>query len=73
MSTARSYRLDTYACKRLALNKGLSEKQLLIKAGCSRDILCRSRRGGLTSAATLGKLARVLDCDPLDLIVEEVN
>ena len=66
----QGFRLDTDRVKLIALDMGLTERELLKRADVSKDIIARARRGSVTTATTIAKLAAVLECRPSELIVK---
>lgn len=55
--------------RRLALLKGLSERELLIRAGLSQNLISSARKTGkVPRPSSIAKLAAVLECEPADLI-----
>lgn len=68
----RGFILDTEKVSIMALNKGMTEKELLGKAELNSLVISRARtKGGRVSVKSISKLAGVLDCEPADLIIYE--
>lgn len=56
--------------QRRALLKGLSERELLKRAGLSQNIIAVARhKNTMPRPSSIAKLAAVLECEPADLII----
>ena len=72
----RGFILDTEKIRVLALNKGLTEQELLKEAGLNALVISRARtKGTRVSVKSIKKIAGVLECEPSDLIIQggEIN
>lgn len=57
--------------RRLALNKGLSVKELTKAAGISYQVIITAQKGGKTETKNVCKIAEALDCIPEEIVKEE--
>lgn len=65
----KGYELNVGQVRELALEKGLSERQLLKQAKCSYSLMSNARKGKRIMPQTIARLAEVLDCYPSDLVM----
>ena len=56
--------------RRRALARGVSIAELEAAAGISACVLKRSEKGNRTTIRSIAKLAKALECDPLELVKE---
>jgi DNA-binding Xre family transcriptional regulator len=50
------------------IERGIDQRRLASLAGVSEPTITRMKRGEDYAASTLGKLARALECNPIDLV-----
>ena len=61
------------AIRRRRVRKGLQQKDLAAAAGISPQHMCGIESGAVSAGiGAIGRLAAVLDCEPADLMSEEL-
>ena len=68
LMSAKGHVIDVGKVERAALNAGISERELLRKAGCAHDILAKARQGKTATNKTIWKIAQAVGCQPVELI-----
>ncbi len=56
----------------LCAKKGITQRQFLQTINAGTDFMTRLKKGCSVNSKTLGKVAAALDCDPEELLKDEV-
>lgn len=64
-------KINREVVERLMFDKRMKQVQLIERSGISKPTIIRMLNGSPFDSVTLGKLARALECSPVDLIDPE--
>lgn len=70
MAKTSTFLLNIEELRRRALARGVSIAEVEAVAGVSRCVIDSAEKGNRTTIKSISKLAKALECDPLELVKE---